>query len=111
MDEFQVLLGPYASYYYTFSLFGFAQMVKELVDIGLQKKSCEQVCDPKINCHSLLNGSDDCSYQHWRSVLESICHSLNLSEGGVDSGLQHCLNNALRSNPGSSHANLVKVCG
>ncbi|XP_057531887.1 PHD finger protein EHD3 [Amaranthus tricolor] len=84
------------------------KMVKELVDIGLQKKSCEQVCDPKINCHSLLNGSDDCSYQHWRSVLESICHSLNLSEGGVDSGLQHCLNNALRSNPGSSHANLVK---
>ncbi|KAL2894027.1 PHD finger protein EHD3 [Bienertia sinuspersici] len=74
------------------------KMVKELVDIGLQKNSCEQVCDPKINCHSLLNGSDDGSYQHWRNALESICQSLCPTEnrGG---GITDCIREALLCNP------------
>ncbi|KMT19647.1 hypothetical protein BVRB_1g010340 [Beta vulgaris subsp. vulgaris] len=85
------------------------KMVKELGDIGLQKNSCEQVCDPKINCHSLMNGSDDCSYQHWRKALESICQSLCPTEGaGV--GIPYCIREALLSNPGS-HANTAKDMG
>lgn len=82
------------------------KMVKELVDIDLQKNSCEQVCDPKINCHCLLNGSDDCSYQHWRNALENICQSLSPNGGG--GGIADCIREALLSNPGSSHANMAK---
>ncbi|XP_021718174.1 PHD finger protein EHD3-like [Chenopodium quinoa] len=83
------------------------KMVKELVDIDLQKKSCARVCDPKINCQSLLNGSDGCSYQHWRNALENICQSLCPTEGG-GGGIPNCIREALLSNPGSSHANIAK---
>lgn len=83
-------------------------MVKELVDIDLQKNSSEQVCDPKINCHSLVNGSNDCSYQHWRNALENICQSLCPTEG-VGGGIADCIREALLSSAGSSHANVAKV--
>lgn len=67
---------------------------KMVKDIGLQKSYCDQVSVPKINCHSLLNGSDDCSYQHWRSVLESMSQSLSPTQGG-DGGIQNSIRDAL----------------
>ncbi|KAH9621605.1 hypothetical protein KSS87_018032 [Heliosperma pusillum] len=80
---------------------------KDLVDAGLQRDSSEQVRDQKLSCHSLLNGSsDDCSYQQWKHILESICESLRPTEGGKG-GIHNSVKEALK-NPYASHAKIAK---
>ncbi|KAL8166140.1 hypothetical protein V2J09_007639 [Rumex salicifolius] len=72
------------------------KMVEEILDIGLQKKSCEQVCCPKMKCHSLLNGSGDFSYQHWKSTLQDLSHPVTSDQGGM-TGVEACIRDALCS--------------
>ncbi|GAB4844118.1 hypothetical protein Ancab_037425 [Ancistrocladus abbreviatus] len=81
------------------------KMVKELVGTGLEKNSYEQLCDPKINCHSVLNDADNQSYQHWRNALEYLCQALNTDEGGAG-GIQGCIRDALVNDPQSDAANI-----
>lgn len=70
------------------------KMVKEPVDKALPRSPCKQASVPKINFHSVVNGSDDCSYQHWRSVLENMSRSLSPTEGGVG-GISSSIRDAL----------------
>ena len=87
-------------------LFDFVQTVKEPADTGLQKSSCEQL-SVKVNCHSVVNGLDDCCYQHWRSVLENMCQLLSPTEGGVG-GISSSIRDVL-SISYTNDANLGKV--
>ncbi|KAK9748888.1 hypothetical protein RND81_02G088100 [Saponaria officinalis] len=84
-----------------------AVMNGKLVDVGLPKKYSEPICDPKINCHSLLNGSsDDCSFRHQKHVLQCISESLRPAEsefGGIQDSVIE-----VHKNPDTAHEKMAK---
>ncbi|KAA8538388.1 hypothetical protein F0562_028066 [Nyssa sinensis] len=79
--------------------------VKEPSDMVLHNSSRDQVGLPRMDSHSIMNGSDNCPPKNWRNfVLEYIYQSLGQSEGG----LRGCIQDALVFHPESSGTTTVK---